>query len=527
MKKKSFIYGALILTLASLISKVLGAVFRIPLTSLIGAEGIGIYQLVFPIYALFLVASSSGVPVSLSKIISRENSKENYFNIKVIFKASLNLMLLLGIFFTIIIIFISKILAGFQSNVSIYICYIAIAPAILFSTVISAFRGYFQGLEIMKFSAISQILEQIFKLVFGLLFAFLFIKINLIMAVLGAVLGFSLSELITVIYLFFCYKIHSIKSEDNAEKVLKYNEAYKLIIKEAVPITLSSIIVPLASFVDSLIIIKLLENIGFSFEISSSLYGLESGVVASLISLPSVIAVSLAISLMPSISSSFALKRTKDVEFKSKLGVKIVWYFTIPCAILFLLNSTEICYFLYRNLNTDAINGLKIASLMLKVSSITIIYGAINQVLTTILQAVNRSYVPVFVSLFATILKLILTIILVSIEEINIYGLVFADTISMALASVVNLAFIRKNVKLNFEFKEMFLVPLISGFFLVLTNVVLKYLLSDFLESRIAVLLILGASFCVYLIFVVLLKGFNNKEINKTTILKFFKKKKL
>ena len=100
------------------------------------------------------------------------------------------------------------------------------------------------------------------------------------MAVLGAVLGFSLSELITVIYLFFCYKIHSTKSEDNAEKVLTYNEAYKLIIKEAVPITLSSIIVPLASFVDSLIIIKLLENIGFSFEISSSLYGLESGVVA-------------------------------------------------------------------------------------------------------------------------------------------------------------------------------------------------------------------------------------------------------
>lgn len=526
MKKKSFVAGALILTLAGIIAKILGAVFRIPLTLLLGAEGIGIYQLIFPIYALFLVISSSGIPVALSKIISKENSKKNYKNIQIIFETSLFLMFVLGLCFTILIIILSRTIASLQNNINIFICYIAIAPAILFATLISAYRGYFQGLEIMKFSAVSQVIEQLFKLMFGLLFAYLLLKINLVMGVLGAVLGVSLSETLTIIYLLICFKKKKVQLDENEGELITYKHAFKFILKEATPITLNAIVSPIVSVIDSLIIIKLLGNIGLDFNLSSTLYGLESGVVASLISLPSIISVSLGISLMPSLSSSFALKKTEEVKFKSKLALKLVWYFTLPCAVIYLLMSKKICFFLYGNLSSVNINQLEIASMLLKVSAFSIIYIALNQIVTTIMQAINKSYLPLIVLSCCSILKIILTIILVQYETLNIYGLAVSDVICFGLACFVNLVFMKKYLPLKFNFYEIFLVPIVSIVGLVGTIYLFQYLLQNFLFNRLVIMLIIFSAFVVYLILVVLLKGFSNKEIDKTKLLKFMKNKK-
>lgn len=526
MKKKSFVAGALILTLASVIAKVIGAIFRIPLTHLLGTEGIGIYQLIFPIYALFLVISSSGIPVALSKIISKEYSKDNYKNIDIIFKCSLFLMFILGFAFTIIIIILSKTIASLQNNINIFICYIAIAPAILFATIISAYRGYFQGLEIMKFSAISQVIEQMFKLLFGLLFAYFLLRINLTMGVLGAVVGVSVSEILTTFYLLLCYKKKKIKSIQNSEEVITFKQAFKFIIKEATPITLNSIVSPIISVIDSLIIIKLLGKIGLSFNLSSSLYGLESGVVASLVGLPSIISVSLGVSLMPSLSSSFSLNKIDEVKFKSKLSIKLVWYFTLPCVLIFILMSKEICFFLYGNLQNNAINQLEIASELLKVSSLSIIYVALNQITTTIMQAINKSYLPLIVLTSCSVLKIILTIILVQNAKFNIYGLALADVICFGLACFVNLLLIKKYLPIKFKFHEIVLVPLVSLIGLVVVIEIFRYFFQAFLFNRLAIVLIILSAFVVYLLLVIFLKGFSNKEIDKTKILNFIKNKK-
>lgn len=526
MKKKSFVAGALILTLAGIIAKVIGAIFRIPLTHFLGAEGIGIYQLIFPIYALFLVVSSSGIPVALSKIISKEYSKENYKNIQVLFKTSLFLMLVLGIFLTLIIIILSKTIAGFQNNVSIFICYVGIAPAILFSTLISAYRGYFQGLEIMKFSAISQVIEQMFKLVFGLIFAYLLLRINLIMGVFGAVVGVSVSELLTTIYLLLCYKRKKIKSNENSEEVISFKHAFKFIIKEALPITLNSIVSPIVSVVDSLIIIKLLSNLGLNFNLSSMLYGLESGVVASLVGLPSIISVSLGVSLMPSLSSSFSLNRIDDVKFKSKLSIKLVWYFTLPCVLIYILMSKEICFFLYGNLQNETINQLEIASELLKVSSLSIIYVALNQIATTIMQAINKSYLPLIVLTSCSVLKVILTIVLVQNVNFNIYGLAIADVICFGLACFINLMLLKKFLPIKFNFHEIILVPVVSLTGLVVVIEFFRYIFQNFLLNRLIIMLIILSAFVVYLLLAIFLKGFSNKEIDKTKILNFMKNKK-
>ncbi|MBE5745809.1 MAG: polysaccharide biosynthesis protein [Clostridiales bacterium] len=528
MKKKSFVYGAILLTIASIICKIIGAIFRVPLTHLIGVNGVGIYQLVFPVYALFLVIASSGIPVAISKIISKEYSSNNYLNIKILFKNALILTIVLGLIFTILIIIFAYPISIIQNNSQMYILYFAVAPSLFFSTVLSAFRGYFQGFEIMKYSAISQIIEQIFKLIFGLFLAYIFLPLGIIYGVLGAVLGIAISEFLALIYLLICYKKKKLLVDFTINKSVIYTnkQCLKLIVKEALPITLSSIIIPLTTVIDSLMIVKLLENVGFSFDIATRLYGLDSGVVASLINLPSVIAVSLAISLMPSISSSFALRKIKEVENKAKLSLKLIWYFVLPCVLIYFTYSREICSFLYGNLESNIFNQLEIASLMLKFSSFSIIYISINQILTITLQAVNKSYTPVIVVLLTSILKIFLTIILVLNNNFNIFGLVLSDVICAALTCIINLAYTKKYVNIKFKFKEIVLVPLTSLGVMFITLYLFKYIIFVNITNRLITLLSIGVAFLVYLIFVLVLKGFNTKELSKTKLLKFLNKKK-
>lgn len=527
MKKKSFVYGAIILGLSSIICKILGAIFRLPLTNLIGANGIGIYQLVFPIFALFLVVSSSGIPVALSKIISKEYSKQNYKNIKIIFKNSLTITAILGLFFSILIFILAKPIAIIQQNERLIICYYLLCPSVFLGTIISTFRGYFQGFEIMSYSGISQIIEQLFKLIFGLLFAYLLFPYGVVYGVAGAFIGVTLSELSAFIFLLIVFKRKKIDIDfsQNNDAILTNKTVKKLIIKESLPITFAQIFMPIVSVIDSLIIVRLLNVIGFDFESASTLYGLDAGVVNSLINLPSVLCVSIAVSLMPSISSSYALQLTKSVKEKTQLSLKIVWYFTLPCALIYLIYSREICTFLYSNLGVFPIDQISVASTMIKISSLSIIYIALNQILTTILQAINHSYYPVITIIIASVVKISLTIILVLNKNFNIYGLVISDVISYGIAIVLNLNKLKKYINIRFKFKEIVLVPLISLCVLAICLVLFKLLFrANF--SRIFVFVSLLVSVSVYILFVLLFKGFNLSEINKTKILKFFKKKK-
>lgn len=527
VKKKSFVHGAIILGLASIICKILGAIFRIPLTNLLGTEGMGYYQLVYPIFALCLVASSSGIPIAISKIVSREYSNKNYKNIKIIFKNSVKIMLILGIFFAVLVVFLCLPIARAQGNSNLYVCYVCLTPSILLGALISCYRGYFQGFQVMKHSAISQIIEQLFKLVFGLLFAFIFLKYGIIFGVMGAFVGIFVSEFFSFLYLFIVFKASNIKIDFNFNDSDEYSnkKSFGIILKESVPITFASIIIPITSVVDSLIIIKLLATSGIDASMATSLYGLDSGVCASLINLPSVVAVSIGASLMPSISSSFALKKDDEILFKSKFAIKIVWYFTIPCAVLFFFLSKEICYFLYGNLNSSLFDQLSVVSIMLKLSSFSIIYIALNQILTTILQATNESYYAFFSLLFASVIKIILTIILVSNKQLNVYGLVISDVVSFAVACIINMLKVKQKIKIKFNFYEILFVPLAGIIVMTASILIFKFIIFSKL-SRVLIMLCVLSSFCLYLVVILLLKGFNVKEIRNTKLLNFIKNKK-
>ena len=187
-KKDKLFSGAIALAIGGFITKVIGALYRIPLTNLLGAEGIGIYQMVFPLYCLLLTVSSTGVPNGIAKLIAEGNDAETTL------KSALKLFIPIGIIGRLVMAIFSSKIATLQGNSLATKSYIFISPSVLAVSVISCFRGYYQGLIDMKPTAISQVLEQVIKLIFGLSLTYAF-RNNVAIGASMATLAVTLSEL--------------------------------------------------------------------------------------------------------------------------------------------------------------------------------------------------------------------------------------------------------------------------------------------------------------------------------------------
>ncbi|MBQ7917581.1 MAG: oligosaccharide flippase family protein [Clostridia bacterium] len=187
-----FVKGAVVLVIFNLIGKVLGAIYRIPLANLLGLEGMGEYQLIFPLYSLLLAVSTSGIPVAMSKLVAEYNSQNRKKDSRRLLWSAVFYLAIISFICSAIVVFGAKLIAGLQGNKGIYFCYYGIAPAIFFVGLLSAFRGYFQGNLVMMPTAISGLVEQSSKLFFGLFFASKLLKYGVSFGFLVRLLEFRL-----------------------------------------------------------------------------------------------------------------------------------------------------------------------------------------------------------------------------------------------------------------------------------------------------------------------------------------------
>jgi stage V sporulation protein B len=556
MRKKSFLYGAVLLTISALLSKVFGALYRIPLTNLLGTEGMGIYQMIFPVYALMLVISSSGIPVAISRLLSAQVAKGNKQNAKKILKGALTLTFFIGLLADLIVFFASSFIANLQGNSLATVGYLGIAPAILLGSVVAAFRGYFEGLQDMQPTALSEFIEQIAKVGLGLFFANYLLPLGIEYGVLGAILGISIGEVVSLItiiliYIFKNKKYELNKAEDkleNNKKVVKKQskklavkaepdyanlsnyKIAKLIFINSIPITLSAAILPLTLFIDSILIINLLSGVGFNLSTSTSLFGLQTGVVNSLISLPIIVAIAISTAILPSITESNTLENKEDISFKTSLAIKLVWLIALPAFVGFLLLSSEITSILYsQGLDSAQFNEIEVAGSLLKIIAISVVYHSFLRIFMAIMHALNRSFRVVKNLIIASVVKIVLTVILVSIQSFNIYGASVASAISYAIAAILTLLSLKKQVEIKFKFKEFVISPIIASVVLALSILLTKSLLLNFLNNTYATLVAIGFSGIVYLFLILILKVFSKEELNYIPIIKkvksFFAKK--
>ncbi len=421
MKKSSVLKGAFILSLGGIITKIIGAIYRIPLTNLLGAKGIGLYQMVFPFYALLLTFSSTGVPSGTSKLVAEGRDP------KVVLKSSLKVFGTIGLILAILTASFSKTIASVQGNSSASICYLFLSPSIFLVSVISCFRGYFQGFSDMRPTAFSQVLEQIIKVAFGLTLCYIF-KENVLLSASLAVLSVTISEFITMLYFLIKAKQRKVLVGFLSEKV-----ELKPIFSTVIPMMAITLIIPLIRTVDSFLIINIISTYSSR---ATELYGILTGAVESVISLPISVCYGLAISSIPIIS-----RLKKSNEHYGDKSIKILFLTLLLASLLAGLTylfSPLIIRLLYGGLNVQA---REFAIEMLKVSSLSIVFLSLMQTSVAILNSLGKFKVTTFSGIIAGVVKIILSIILLSTPKINIFGAIYSDIVCYFVACFINLGY--------------------------------------------------------------------------------------
>lgn len=491
--------------LFGLLSKVVGAIYRIPLTSVIGAEGMGLYQMVFPLYTLMLTISSSGLPSSISKLISENLAKNNYKQANKIMCVSFLLLICFSLVCSLLVFLLSGVFANIQGNINAKICYLGLAPAIIFVGLISGFRGYFQGLNSMTPSALSGFFEQIFKLGFGLYFAKLLIGRGVSYGVLGALIGISLSELIASMYLFVTYIIVRNKQKKlnlvSKGEVLSTKKTAFRILSLSLFVSLGGLIMPLTMLIDSSIIINILKAIGLSTSKATSLFGLQTGTVGSIINMPVVLSLGVATAILPCVSSAKAKGDMTLVTKSASKAILMTLIFALPAAVGCYTFSEPIIRLLYsRSLSSEEI---LIASKILEVASVTIFYLALVQVSSGLLQGLGRFYVPVISLACGAVVKIILNLLLVRVPSINILGAEVSSAMCYFVALLINLSVLIKHgvVKLNFKIFLIF----ISSFAIYFSRYIFEFLkranINYFVSFLVTVVFVVAIYFVVLYIF--------------------------
>lgn len=498
MKVQTFMGGVAVLFIGGVLAKVLGAIFRIPLTWILGAEGLGIYQLIYPVFALLIVLSSSGMPTAISKMTAKRMQNNDIIGAKSVLRVSLVTLGIIGLIFSILLISCASALANLQGNSLSMLGYIGIAPAVFFVSILSAYRGYFQGCSNMYPTAFSQIIEQGGKLIFGLLFSYLLIGYGVEYGTLGAILGVTLSEILSVIVLWLIYLKDNKKKYNYSQKYLHNTpkpESKKTIfielIKTSLPIVLSSITLPLLVMLDSMLVVNLLLNAGFDNIEATKMWGIESGVVNSLINMPIVLSLAVAISIVPVVAN---LKKGEQANEKINQAIVLVVLFCLPIMTAFLIMPDILMQFLYSE-SLGGVNYTSLASSLLISSSPVILLGAILQVQNSSLQGLGYGKITMLNMFIAGIAKIILTICLVALPNINIFGCVISNLAFYLLAFSLNALFMRYKFGFRFNFKS--IVPSIAG----VLGVALVLLNFSLLKISIYIMLPLAlvSAFLVYL----------------------------
>lgn len=459
MTKQTLTTGVVVLVLGGLIAKIFGGIYRIPLTWVLGTQGLGIYQLVYPIFSLLLVLSSTTAPTAISTMIAERVGKHQYASIDKIFRLSLISLLTLGILAGISLSLFSTSIASLQGNLSAKWCYVCISIAIPLVSILSTYRGYFQGLLNMTPTAVSQVVEQVGKLVFGLLLAILFRSVSVEFATLGAVAGVVVSEMLAVLFVIIYASIHKNQryTEINTAQNIN-NESTKALFKElvrnATPILLCGFVLPVLQVVDSLLVVKLLGNAGIDSVVATKMWGINSGVVNSLINLPVALTLCVAVSVAPNLRNGLGNKQgTLD---KITLAHKISINIALPCMVVLSVLASLIIPFLYQHTLGDSIldeTNLAINLLVFNTPFILII--ALMQVQNASLQGLKLSKVPLINMFVAGVVKLAVMLVLTQNPTFNIYGVALANVLFYIFAFVLNDVYMHTKLGWKMEYRQL------------------------------------------------------------------------
>lgn len=551
--KKSFIKGAAILGAAGLIVKIIGAFYRIPLTNILqrgGYDGMVYYATAYPYYSWLLVISSAGFPTAISKLVSERVAVGDKKGATAVFKTAFRLLCIIGVITTALLFLGSGLIAKLADVPAANLSLMALAPSLFFVSIMCAYRGYLQGMQMMTGTALSQITEQVGKLIASYTLAILFVKLypdRPELWAMGTLIGISISEVLGLIVIWLIYKksrrqLPSYKLEDMVIPKKTFRNVGLSLLMIAVPITLGASIMPITGIADTIFIKRLLKvgylARGFSNEVVSGMA--ETGFVSlrsyvtPLINMPAVLTLALSMSLVPAIAPMRAARDRRGIRKVGTTGLKLAMLIGAPCAVGLFLIGAPVMALLYTKVraSTDywAIKGFipqilamapgkevsvyTLAGGIMQISAIGVLFLSLVQTLTGVIQGIGKQNVPVMFLLAGGIVKVVSMVVLMKFTKLGILGAAISTVLCYVVAGIGDTAYVIGHADIKLDWIDVFVKPLGSALVMGVFVYLVYNLVYKMGHPTAAVFAALIAGVAVYAACLWIVKAFNKDDLS-------------
>ena len=506
-KKQSFLQGAAVLAAATAIVKIIGAIYKIPMQSVIGQAGFGYFNTAYQIYDVLLMISTAGLPVAMSRMISEAQALDNHDQIRKIFSTALRVFLTIGTLgMLLMVLFARQLSIMMVGHDRSWAAIMALGPAVLFICIISAFRGFFQGQSNMTPTSVSQVFEAICKLVIGLGAAWLIMRTNrdAVLGAGGAIIGVTIGCVVSAVYLYGCYRKASRELPLGGEAKTT-GQTMRTLLAIAVPITIGSAGLQIINLVDTMVYMRrLVGAAGIVSERADELKGIYD-FCRTIFNLPCAFITPIVVAIIPSITGHLTVKNEKGVRMVEGSALRITGLIAAPCAFGLVSLSQPIVDLLTSDAEYTAVD-LQIGGILLAILGLTVIFNSLILVTNAVMQAHGDVTTPVANMIAGGVIKVIINFILVGISSLNIVGAAIGTLICYLCIIVLNvIAMVRKRTVNPRSFLGLG-KPLLAGLLMGAVAYMANGFLSVYLSSSLGCLVSIALAAVVYVILVFVLK---------------------
>ena len=517
--KNDYLLQGGILAIAGLITRFIGLIYRIPLTRIVGSEGMAYYNTAYEIYNMALLVSTYSIPLAVSKLIADKDSQGQFINSNRIFRVGLVLSGSIGLAASLLLFIFAKPLAAFMKWPSAAIPLRVLAPTIFVFSIMGIIRGLFQGKRTMVPTAFSQIIEQIFNAIFSIVAALLLIKAHkdsADVAAYGAAGGTTGTLVGAVFGLIFLVFVYSVNSGYFTRKCLKDHtgvkdsdpDIAKMILLTMLPIILSQTIYQLSGIIDNYMFSRIMFGKGMEEAEKAVLYEAYSNKYKWLYNLPVAIASAFGVSIVPTLSATFRQDDLDSVKTKVASSIKVNMIVAIPSAIGLTFLGGPILLLLF-NKPEDLLSGR-----LMTLGGIAVVFFALSTLTNGILQGIDHLRLPVIHSAISLAVHIVLVIILVGPLNFGVYGLVIGNVTYGLLVCILNWMSIGEILDYKQEIKTTFLIPLAASLIMGgLSFGLYKLIYLIIPVNAAAVIIALIFAVIVYFAALLLLKGVTEEEL--------------
>lgn len=519
-KNNSFVKMAAILAAAGILVRLIGFLYRLPLTNMIGDEGNGIYAAGYNIYNFFLIMSSAGLPVAISRMVAEKLALEEYGNARKIFKVSMFAAGGLSLFLAIVMAVGSFAFynwcsaTGNTDNLwypSVW-CLYTLSPTIFIVGIMAVYRGYFQGFQTTVPTSLSQIVEQVFNAIFSVYLAWAWLKYGVEFGAAGGTAGTGIGALTGLVVLVLFYLMtrdsrNAVFAQDKKNyRIESGREITKNLLKIAVPIITGTAIFSMTNFVDMVMVNSRLAAAGFDHDTVVKLYGQLNGKYVTLTTMPVSISTAIATAVIPSITASLTMGDKDVVQSKVDTALRVTMMISIPAAAGLGVLGTPILKMLFPKY---AEGGS-----LITVGSLSVVFLALSQISTGVLQGIGKVKTPAFNAMWGALAKIPFNWVLIAIPQINIIGAVISTTVCYIICSVLNFRALVKATGVKPDYVGMLVKPTIAAAAMGIACLGIYYGIYAVLPvNAVATLAAIIAAMVVYFVVMVLIKGFARDDL--------------